>query len=176
MFPGSITKPFSNCQQVQFLSNDKWNASFYIQAYDNVSLHCFSESISNVERGLWTLSFMAVPFVFFFFELLRFRTFSAWIEGKFDTRKMPRCAFYLLFKPVKFLFNFLHLLTWPLVAFFRQAYFHFRYSVSTDAEKNGQWKNRSFIATTIGSRSKLIEVCTEASLQPLLQVHTTNRV
>ena len=137
---------------------------------ENVSLKCFQMAISIQERFYGTLSAMLLPIIFYFFELLRFRTFSAWIESKMDLKAMNPYFFIIVFKPFKLLTNLLLLVCWPIVSIFRQSLTAFQYQSSDDDNKTNL-KSTSTLARTIGSRAQIIEVCTESSLQPLLQLY-----
>ena len=78
---------------------------------------------------------MLLPIVFYFFELLRFRTFSVWIESKTDLKSMNPFKFVILFKPFKLLVNLLLLVSWPIVAIFRWSWSAFQYQYSDGDSK-----------------------------------------
>jgi hypothetical protein len=62
-------------------------------------------------------------------------------------------------------------LIWPLTAFIR--YFWYRYLHETSSKEEKIWKYKASAKKTllISSRAQMIEVCTEASLQPLFQFY-----
>ena len=46
----------------------------------SLPLHCYSQAISRSERFIGTLVLICGPFALYFFEVLRFRIFSHWLE------------------------------------------------------------------------------------------------
>ena len=174
LYPGEqdIIRDPPPCFASETIESDDGNPlSHYVINKSNVSLTCYSKLISGRSRFIATLIIIMLPFLFYFFELLRFRTFSKWLETKVNVGQLNSCVYYGLFKPFKLLVNLVLLLAWPIVAFFRQAYYLFIYESSRDADKAGKHREASKLASTIGSRTQIIEVCTEASLQPLLQLY-----
>ena len=113
--------------------------------------------------------------MFNFFELLRFRTFSNWIEGNINTKDLNQFIFYAVFKPLKLMANTLFVMVWPLVAFYRHALFQFKYEAS-DNDKAHDFHTSVKLAKTIASRTQIIEICTEASLQVNMYIFVYNVV
>lgn len=174
VYPGfQVAKPqHSPCLRAEHIATGTgFNGTHYIYNDYNTSLRCYSRAISDENRFKGTLLVILLPFLFYFFELLRFRTFSTWIEAKINAQSLNCCVYYALYKPFKLIVNLALLLTWPIVSFFRQAFFQLRYEASESFDKVGRHRQTSRLAKTIGSRTQIIEVCTEASLQPLLQLY-----
>ena len=138
---------------------------------DSIELECFSNAITQNERFWATITVMLIPNLFYFFELLRFRTFSAWLESKWDPETINSFIFYTVYKPMKLICNTILVFLWPFVAFFRQAWACFNYESSEDVDKTGQLQISAKAARTVSSRAQIIEVCLESSLQPLLQLY-----
>ena len=70
--------------------------------------------IQGHERFLVTLACMLLPFPLYFFEMVRFRVFSKYIERVAESHPYPRLI--LMLKPIGNLFLWIF---WPLVSFFR---------------------------------------------------------
>lgn len=129
----------------------------------NTTLGCYPGAIRGRDRFISTLSFLLMPFFLFFFELLRFRVLSRWLE---ELNGGNLCHYF--FRPIG---NLALWLVWPVVAFVRQAWYRFRYETSSKESKIWQFKALASRAFLISSRAQMIEVCTEASLQPLFQFY-----
>ena len=48
---------------------------------------------------------------------------------------------------------------------------HFRYETTRNEDRAGDYQRRARKTAVISSRAQLIEVCTEASLQPIFQFY-----
>ena len=60
---------------------------------------------------------------------------------------------------------------WPLVSFFRYAFYSYHYQSSVDNKKSERFTQKSKVSQLISIRAHVIEVCIESSLQPLLQLY-----
>ncbi len=151
------------------------NFSSHVWARGDVDLGCYTGAISGRTRFLATVSFILLPFSLYFFELLRFRLFSKWLEKRFGKSSDSLCRFLSSFvlRPIG---NALLWVSWPLVAFFRHFWFRFRFESSEGDNALHRHKLRARKAALVGSRAQLIEVCTESSLQPLFQFYLVFQV
>ena len=145
----------------------------HVWATGNVTLGCYPGAIGGRDRFLITACIVLLPFVLYFFELLRFRVLSRFIEKRRKKKSsgVGTVIFDLTLKPLGNLFLWL---TWPLVAFFRQFWSRFRYETVEGADSSSSVlprRRRARRDALISARAQLIEVCTEASLQPLFQFY-----
>ena len=100
----------------------------------------------------------------FMLNIFRFRIFSKWLEKHCG----QNCFIYFIIRPVV---NLLIWLVWPLVAFLRQSWYRFRFEISENESRVQRRRSSARKASLINSRAQMIEVCTEASLQPLFQLY-----
>ena len=131
-------------------------------------LNCYSQAISSAERFIGTLVLICAPFALYFFEMLRFRTFSAWIERKLglDPGHDGLMVYFL-----KALVNSFVWILWPLISFFRYAFYLYKYEACVDSKKSETYKTKAQASQLASIRAHVIEVCIESSLQPLLQLY-----
>ena len=146
-----------------------FNCSDCERASSEFQLGCYS-CLPSTSRFLLTISLIILPFLLYFFEMLQFRWFSEWLENQLKIKEMNKCTIFTFFKPFKLLSNLFILITWPLTTFLRYVYYCFKYETSQNTD-NVEVRSSKIVSTTILSRMKIIEVSTEASLQPLLQVY-----
>ena len=176
-FPGASIE--SSVSSVTFYDGDKclFDHDYYSLAAPrdlfggewptyNVTLGCYPGAIKGNERFFVTLVFMLLPFPLYFFELVRFRVFSRYIERAAASHPYPWLVMAL--KPFGNLFLWL---TWPLVSFFRHFVYTFRYETTRNEDRAGDYQRKARKTSVISSRAQLIEVCTEASLQPIFQFY-----
>ena len=138
--------------------------------------HCFMSSKTNF---IWTLAVMGVPFVFFFFEQLRFRLFSRSIDGQFeeiadqsyDSSNLAKITLKATKNCIKILVNILCICLWPLMSIVRLFWSTFMFETSQGEEKTGRRKDELQRIMMVRDRSHMVEICTEASLQPILQLY-----
>lgn len=163
VFPGNVADPKDPCLKVAQVQNGDFLGYSVVQNFNGtVPLKCYAEAFTTHERMSWTFAFVALPWLLFTFELWYYRTFSVW----FDQLKISKWLFY----PFKLLGNLALFATWPLVAYFRTAFFQYQYEKSKTVKKALR-KPAAILATTISTRASLLEVSTEASLQPLVQLY-----
>ncbi|TRY70108.1 hypothetical protein TCAL_15011 [Tigriopus californicus] len=136
----------------------------------NVPLDCYAGAFKGRDRFLLTLVFVAFPFILYYFELLRFRILSSRLDP-WRAKIKNKFIFFILFGVVKPLGNVLLWGTWPLVVFFRQFWFTLKLDNSESDAEVKTHKVSAKNAAFISSRAQLIEVCTEASLQPIFQFY-----
>lgn len=167
IFPGPLVNPKDPCLKTESVNLTNVIGSHFVPKDDNVPLECYIGAMSPQVRFTATLVVIMLPWLFYFFELLRFRIFSRWLEENHCFQRLP----LILLMAFKLVTNCLLWLLWPLVAFFRQFFYQLRFETSMSAHKAGRDRESARLANTIGSRTQIIEVCTEASLQPLLQLY-----
>ena len=85
-----------------------------------------------------TLAFMLLPFPLYFFEMMRFRVFSNYIERIADSHSYPRMI--LALKPIGNLFLWIF---WPLVSFFRHFVNTFRYETTRNEDRAGDYQRKA---------------------------------
>ena len=112
-----------------------------------VDLNCYADAVGNTERFFGTFIMILLPYLFNFFELLRFRLFSTWIEDLFNA-DLNRCIFFAIFKPLKLIGNVFLLLFWPYVAFIRHALFLFEYKTSDSPGKNERFRSKVWVTNS----------------------------
>ena len=83
--------------------------------------------VSLIVRFIITACIVLLPFCLYFFEVLRFRLFSRYLE-----KKKVGAVVSAMLKPLG---NLLLWLTWPLVAFFRQFWSRFQYETAVKEEE-----------------------------------------
>ena len=129
-----------------FLACTRQNLNF--EENDKVmDLNCYADAVGNTERFFGTFIMILLPYLFNFFELLRFRLFSTWIEDLFNA-DLNRCIFFAIFKPLKLIGNVFLLLLWPYVAFIRHALFLFEYKTSHSPGKNERFRSKVWVANS----------------------------
>ena len=166
-FPGTVERSKDPCTGV--ISQERGGQSFLGHgpaAYGNITLKCYAGAISSEHRFYLTSGIVLMPFILYFFELLRFRTLSKCLDKYLADGKNH--FLIRIFKPFG---NFCLWLTWPLVAFFRHFWFSYKLDTSEGERKIRRYKSSVRTSMVISSRAQLIEVCTEASLQPMLQLY-----
>ena len=129
-------------------------------------LTCNSQAISSAERFIATLVLICAPFALYFFEMLRFRPFSAWVDWKLKDQNQSWMMMVL-----KALVNLVVWIFWPLISFFRYAFYLYKYEACVDNKKTETYKAKTQAAQLASIRAHVIEVCIESSLQPLLQLY-----
>jgi hypothetical protein len=167
LFPGKLGAPDDECLTVQHEETESGTVFFHGQSKENVTLGCYPGAIKGRERFFITLILILLPTSLYFFELLRFRIFSKFLE-KFINPESPSFLYMWIVRPVV---NFFTWLLWPLVSFMRQFIYTFRYETTRNEEGVGRLKLEARKTAMISSRAQLIEVCTEASLQPIFQFY-----
>ncbi len=167
-FPGKLSPPTDPCKELLVLGNGSIISS-HVVSVSNLTLHCYAGAISGLDRLVATGSIMTLPWVLYAFEVLRFRPFSAWLDRNFSYSSFAKNL-------VKLFGNFMLWMVWPVAAFFRHFLFQYRFETSEGEARVRSHRNRCRRAALIGSRAQLIEVCTEASLQPLLQFYLVFQV
>ena len=138
--------------------------------------HCFMSGKTNFT---WTAAVMCIPFLFFFFEQLRFRLFSRFIDTQFEEMSIPEddpsntksLMLRLAKNTVKSLVNALCITLWPLMSIVRLFWGAFKFETARAEKKLGRRKYELDRAMMIRDRSHMVEICTEASLQPILQLY-----
>ncbi len=166
-----ISKPTDPCKTSAQINTSSSSVllSTHVWATGNITLGCYPGAIDGRTRFCATVFFLLLPFSLYFFELLRFRLLSKRLERRYPG---SAAAAYVA-RPLG---NLLLWLTWPLVSFFRQFWFRFRFEASEGEKKVQRHRQRARRAALVGSRAQLIEVCTEASLQPLFQFYLVFQV
>ena len=138
--------------------------------------HCFMSSQTNF---IWTLAVLCIPYLFFFFEQLRFRLFSRSIDGQFeeiaiqsyDSSNLTKRTLKVTKICIKTLVNIICICLWPLLSIVRLFWSTFMYETSRGEEKTGRRKDELQRIMMVRDRSHMVEICTEASLQPILQLY-----
>jgi len=181
-FPGRVAAPSDPCKEVTTLTkgtNDDGTArvlSYYTQATQNITMGCYAGAIDGSTRFFVTLVILTLPFILYFFELLRFRIFSRWLERHGKIKALPATPRSVIAIVVKPFINTILWLLWAPVSFFRQFWFRFRFEASESEDRVEIHRLRNKRASLIASRAQLIEVCTESSLQPLFQFYLVFQV
>ena len=170
VFPGLIANPRNPCKETKTVVNGDVIESTHVWATNNITLGCYPGVITGRNRFYLTTIIVILPFLLYFFELLRFRTFSIFLE-RCCPEDMTVCCDVVSKWIVRPMGNFLLWLFWPLHAFIKQAYFRFKFETAKSDNLKLKNKSASKSASLISSRAQLIEVCTEASLQPLFQFY-----
>merc|ERR1711884_1006346 len=98
--------------------------------------------------------------------MLRFRPFSAWVDWKLKNQNQSWMMMVL-----KALVNSVVWIFWPLISFFRYAFYLYKYEACVDNKKTETYKAKTQAAQLASIRAHVIEVCIESSLQPLLQLY-----
>jgi hypothetical protein len=146
------------------------------QSMRSVSLLCYAEAVRGRERFVTTAAIISLPFALYLFEMLHFRTLSYILESRKE--KERRCnnnaLLRVLLNMLCPLGNIACWLLWPLVTVFRTFWFRFRLKAFPDRESETSVminRRNAREAALISSRALVMEVCTEASLQPLFQFY-----
>ncbi|XP_040572387.1 uncharacterized protein [Lepeophtheirus salmonis] len=129
-----------------------------------IQLECYPNNLSNKAMFWITLAVIIFPPCLFVFEHLYFGLYSRW----FDSKKL---SVSIVHKFIKFIINIILWLMWPVVVFFRHFWYLYKYSTNHGDKRISTYGPLLKEARVIGSRTQLIEVCTEASLQPLIQFY-----
>lgn len=178
-----ISDMVSDCALIRDYRQDWWNESQNATmnstfldrcwAHDenpDVKEGCYARLISGKERFMMTLVIFLMPFLLYYFELLRFRPFSAWLEQRRDpnaSKCKSGCTHWIL-RP---LVNTLYLITWPIVPAIRKFFFRFKLEWAAKGSDIQTYRSKERTATAASSRAQIIEACTEASFQPMLQFY-----
>lgn len=170
-YPEEVEAPTDPCLTVN-TKNITENGLLVSHEYgtQNLTFGCYAGAFKGRDRFILTLVFVAFPFVLYFFEMLRFRILSSRLDP-WKAKIKNKFVFFFVFGVMKPLGNILLWGTWPLVVFFRQFWFTLKLDNSESDADVATHKVSAKNAAFISSRAQLIEVCTEASLQPIFQVY-----
>jgi len=138
LFPGQVVAPTNPCHEVHTVqatgrSSDQV-LSYYDRATQNITLGCYSGAIDGQTRFSVTVAILTLPFILYFFELLRFRVFSLWLERRTLDAVNSR-PFQIVIGLGKLVANTLLLLLWAPVAFFRQFWFRYKFESSESEDR-----------------------------------------
>ena len=165
LFPGQIARPSrDSCMDLQQVANYT-GFTLKNESSADLSLNCYSRYISKHQRFVGTLVITCLPFMFNLFEMWRFQTFSSWMSD----RQSEKPNWILL--PIKSLFYFILWLLWPFVAFFRYAFYQYKSEVGDQRAKSEAYSRKLDMSKLVSLRTHFIEVCTESTFQPLLQLY-----
>ena len=162
------TKPSDRCMQYYDTINGHFTPKLELSNLTKVPHECYSHVFTTGHRFMATIAIVLLPLVLYMFELLRFRVFSRWFDHQFQNTTF--CIRIIL----KFIGNIFLLLNWPLISFLRHFWYAFGYenSLSKGTSNNITRGRRLYLTSSnISARAHLIEICTEASIQPLLQLY-----
>ncbi|TRY71041.1 hypothetical protein TCAL_15010 [Tigriopus californicus] len=178
-----ISDMVSDCALIRDYRHDWWeeahNATLNVTSLDrcleqdqspDIIEGCYARLISGKERFLMTLVIFLMPFLLYYFELLRFRPFSEWLEHKRDPQ-MSKCKMGIIHWIIRPLVNTLYLITWPIVTAVRKFFFRFKLEWAAKGCDIQTYRTKERTATAASSRAQIIEACTEASFQPMLQFY-----
>jgi hypothetical protein len=82
-FPGVVEPPKNPCKETSVVEANGTIRASHVWATVNTTLGCYPGHIGGRDRFCTTISILLLPFFLYYFELLRFRVFSRWVEKMF---------------------------------------------------------------------------------------------